>query len=279
MMVRLDFGGRARPAARALRVSAHRAPGVAIVAECGPRLPFKDASIDELFVDRAIARRTDIADTLDEIWRVSKPGALIHLRLPHASSTLAVTRHPRAQPMLTLDTFSFYDPRFKPLDAGTAAAFTIERARLHLAGPRGDDTGLALARGPFAQFIEKLANGSRGSQYRFERWFAHLFGGFEEFSVVLAVVKPVARKHPTQLARELSRLANGGGAPRPPATEEPAGAVDPTTLRATSDIAHEAANVEPAPPAITVDLLPSADTATPGQPSRPSRYDTDPAGS
>lgn len=226
MMVRLDFGGRAQATGRALRVRERAAAGVAIVAECGPHLPFRDGSIDELFVDRAIARRRDVAETLDELWRVSRPGALIHLRLPHASSVIAVTRDPHAQPLLTLDTFNYYDPRFRSQDAPRPTAFSVERARLHLAGPRGDDTGLALARGPLARFVEKLANGSRGSQYRFERWFAGLFGGFEEFSVVLSVVKPEARDE------------------RPKLWAEPAGAADPTSLHVTSDVQHEAAHAE-----------------------------------
>jgi SAM-dependent methyltransferase len=194
MMVRLDFTGRAKKAARAMRVAAFREPGVSFVAQAGPHLPFRDGSIDELFVDRAIAYRGDIAETLDELWRVGKPGALVHLTLPHASSTVAISRDPRPRPLMTLNTFNFYDPRSKPWDAGTPATFTIERARLRVAGQRGDDSGLALARGPFAQFIEKLANGSRGSQYRFERWFAGIIGGFEEFDVVLSVVKPSDRR-------------------------------------------------------------------------------------
>lgn len=226
MMVRLDFGGRAS-VDRALRVRARREPGTVILGECGPRLPFKDGSVDEIFVDRAIAHRSDIADTLDELWRVSRPGALIHLTLPHASSVLSVTRDPRAQPMFTLGTFNYYDPNFH--EPGSRPAFTVERARLHLAGVRRDDSGLALARGPLSQFIEKLANGSRGAQYRFERWFAGLFGGFEEFSVVLAVVKP-----------EEHRIA-------PRLYSEPVGAADPSRLHVTSDIEHEAANVEPGP--------------------------------
>jgi Methyltransferase domain len=189
MMIRLDFSGRAKKATRALRVSPAAAPDVSIVAEAGPRLPFADASADELFVGRAIAYRTDMAATLDELWRISKPGALIHITLPHASSTIATSRDARPRPLLTLNTFNYYDPRTKPADA-PPTAFSIERARLRVAGQRGDETGLALARGPFAQLIEKLANGSRGSQYRFERWFAGLIGGFEEFDVVLAAVKP-----------------------------------------------------------------------------------------
>jgi hypothetical protein len=188
MMVRLDFSGGAANAARALRVAPARAPGVAIVAEAGPHLPLGDSCIDELFVGRAVAWRSDIAETLDELWRVGKPGALVHLTLPHASSSLALSRDPRPRPLLTLNTFNYYDPRSKPPDA-PRTAFSVERARLRVAGQRGADTGLALARGPFATFIEKLANGSRGSQYRFERWFANVIG-FEEFDVVLSVVKP-----------------------------------------------------------------------------------------
>jgi hypothetical protein len=205
---------------------------VAIVAEPGPHLPLKASSVDELFVGRMIAWRSDIAATLDELWRVSKPGALIHLTLPHASSVISASRDANPRPLLTLNTFNYYDPRLKPWDA-PATAFAIERARLRVAGQRADDTGLALARGPFAQFIEKLANGSRGSQYRFERWFANLIGGFEEFDVVLAVVKDVERKHPTRLAREISGLP-ASARTTAPARDEPASA-DPTVSQPAAD--------------------------------------------
>jgi hypothetical protein len=210
MMVRLDFSGGASNAARALRIATAAATGVAIVAEAGPRLPFRDGSIDELFVGRAIAWRGDIAETLDELWRMSKPGALIHLTLPHASSSVALSRDPRPRPMLTLNTFNYYDPRTKPADA-PLTAFAIERARLRVAGQRGADTGLALARGPFAGFIEKLANGSRGSQYRFERWFGNVIG-FEEFDVVLSVVKPEQRRGASTAERAMSGVSGEGGA-------------------------------------------------------------------
>jgi SAM-dependent methyltransferase len=220
MMIRLDFTGRAKKSARALRVASQPAPGVALLALADPHLPFRDESIDELFIGRAIAYRDDVAATLDELWRVSKPGALIHLTLPHASSAIAVSRDARPRPLLTLQTFAYYDHRTKPADA-PQTSFAIERARLRVAGQRGDDTGLALARGPFAQFVEKLANGSRGSQYRFERWFAGLIGGFEEFDVVLSAVK------------------------QPPRATKTLPTPDAASLRVTSDVPHEAAMVEP----------------------------------
>ncbi len=209
MMVRLDFSGQAKHAARAMRLNAVAAPGVAFVAQAGPHLPFRDASVDELFLGRTIMYRDDIAGTLDELWRVCKPNALIHVTLPHASSAIAASRDARARPLLTLNTFNYYDPRSKPWDAPTPTAFSIERARLRVAGQRGDDSGLALARGPLTQFIEKVANGSRGSQYRFERWFSGLFGGFEEFDVVLSAVKQAHARPPTSV---MSAIAANGSA-------------------------------------------------------------------
>jgi SAM-dependent methyltransferase len=207
MMLRVDFSGTSR-AARALRAAAAPGTGVALLAEPGPHLPFRDGSVDELFLGRAIAWRPDVAQTLDEIWRACKPGALVHLTLPHASSSIARSRDPRPRPQLTLNTFNFYDPRFKPADA-PPTSFSVERARLRVAGPRGQDAGLALARGPFARIVERLANGSRGSQYRFERWFAPLIGGFEEFDVVLSVVKPAGRGMPAQVASTTTPAAAG----------------------------------------------------------------------
>lgn len=256
MMIRIDFTGRARRAARALLVSARAEPGITFVAEAGPHLPLKDGTVDEMFVGRTVAWRTDIATTLDELWRVSKPGALIHLTLPHASSVIAASRDANSRPMLTLNTFNHYDPRLKPAGA-PATTFAVERARLRVAGQRGDDAGLALARGPFAQFIEKLANGSRGSQYRFERWFANLIGGFEEFDVVLAVVKEPAFRRATAVVNDWSGGAN----------TNPIGAVEPTGLRVTSDVEHEAAAVEAEP----ADPLPNAAPVESGPPyvSRP----------
>lgn len=194
MMVRVDFSGAAN-LPRAMRAGLRRSPGIALLAEPGPRLPFRDGTVDEVFLGRTVAWRTDIAETLEELWRVARPGALVHLTLPHASSAVAVSRDPRPRPLLTLQTFNYYDPRTRPQDARGAARFSVERAELRVAGARADDAGLALARGRFARLVEKLANGSRGSQYRFERWFAGLFGGFEEFEVVLSVIKdaPAAR--------------------------------------------------------------------------------------
>lgn len=188
MMVRLDFGGQARRAA-VLRVGRARQPGVQLLAELGPRLPFRDEAVDEVFLERTMAHVDDFIATLEELWRISKPGTLLHLRLPHASSSWAVTRDPRHARLYTLETFNYFDPRYRSSECQSRASLQVEQCRLHLAGARGHVRGLALARGVFAGAIERIANQSRGMQYRWERWLAALVGGFEEFSVVLSVVK------------------------------------------------------------------------------------------
>lgn len=187
-MIRLDFGGKARRAARALRVGS-RPDGVALVALLGPALPFRDASVDEVFLDERLAHVPDFVAAMEELWRVCKPGALLHLRLPHASSAWAATRDPRHQNLFSLETFNYFDPRFKRADCPTSATFQVERCRLHVTGAREEARGLALARGPLTSALERIANQSRGMQYRWERWLAGIIGGFEEMSVVLSAVK------------------------------------------------------------------------------------------
>jgi len=192
MIVRLDFGGEARRK-RCLRLAPARTPGVQALARLGPRLPFRDNSVDEIFLDHALSHIDDFAGAMEELWRISKPGTLIHLRLPHASSAWALSRDPRHGRHYTLETFNYFDPRLNgDARCNSRAAYRVEHARLYLTGARGQARGLALARGAFSRIIEGFVNQDRGMQYRWERWFAPLVGGFEEFYVVLSAVKQPA---------------------------------------------------------------------------------------
>lgn len=188
MIVRLDFGGEARRA-RALRLATAPRPDVQIVARLGPHLPLKDDSVDEVFLDHALAHAEDFLGVMEELWRVSKAGTIVHARLPHASSSWAVSRDPRHGRHFTLETFNYFDPRFNNPKCASPASFQVEHARLYLKGARRNAQGQALPRGAPARVIESLVNQSRGMQYRWERWFAPLVGGFEEFYVVLSAIK------------------------------------------------------------------------------------------
>ncbi len=191
MIVRLDFGGEATRA-RSLRLGRSgegRDRGVDVVAPLSARLPFQDNTADEIFLDHALAHTDDFLNIMEELWRISKPSTIIHARLPHGSSTWSVSRDPRHGRAYTLETFNYFDPRFNDTECTSHARFRLEHARLYLTGARGAASGLALVRGVFGNIIEGLVNQDRGMQYRSERWFAPLVGGFEEFYVVLSAVK------------------------------------------------------------------------------------------
>ncbi len=188
MIVRLDFGGEAKRA-HAIRIASQAAPGVQIVTGLSPNLPFKDNTADEIFLDHALAHTDDFLGIMEELWRVSRPSTIIHVRLPHGSSSWAVSRDPRHGRSYTLETFNYFDPRFNLSGCEGHARFRVEHARLYLTGARLDPRGLALARGMFSNIIDGMVNQNRGMQYRAERWFAPLVGGFEEFYVVLSTIK------------------------------------------------------------------------------------------
>lgn len=188
MIVRLDFGGEARRH-RAVRVAPDRCGGAQLLATLSPDLPFKDNTVDEIFLDHALAHTDDFLGIMEELWRVSKPNTILHVRLPHASSSWSISRDPRHSRAYTLETFNYFDPRFNDSGCQSHARFRVEHARLYLTGARRDARGLALARGMFSGVIEGFVNQNRGMQYRCERWFAPLVGGFEEFYVVLSALK------------------------------------------------------------------------------------------
>jgi len=188
MIVRLDFGGEAHRG-KALRVAGTPGPGVDIATPLSRCLPFRDSCADEIFLDHALAHNDDFLGVMEELWRISKPGTIVHVRLPHASSSWAVSRDPRHPRSYTLETFNYFEPRFRDPACTSRASFRLEHARLYLTGARPNARGLALARGAFAGIIEGFVNQNRGMQYRWERWFAPLVGGFEELYVVLSAIK------------------------------------------------------------------------------------------
>jgi SAM-dependent methyltransferase len=200
-IVRLDLGeGPKRP--ESLRLEACRAPATDVLAGLGAGLPLADNVVDELYAEHALAHVEDFVGAMEEVWRVCKPGALVHVRLPHATSVWAASRDPRHQRLYTIETFEYFDPRRRNERCPTVASYVIEESRLYLTDRGAPERGRGLARGTVSRLFEAAANRSRGMQYRWERWLGHLVG-FEEMYVLLSVVKERQPASATAAAQQM----------------------------------------------------------------------------
>jgi len=186
-IVRLDLGeGPKHP--ESLRLDPRPGWETDLLADVEAGLPLGDSVADEVYTGHALAHTEDFVGALEEVWRVSKPGALVHVRLPHATSVWAASRDPRHQRLYTIETFEYFDPRRRSERCLSRASYVIEESRLYLTARSRPERGRGLARGSISRLFEAVANRSRGMQYRWERWLGHLVG-FEEMYVLLSVVK------------------------------------------------------------------------------------------
>jgi len=61
-------------------------PGVDLVANFdGPHLPFRDDSFDEVYASHVVEHAGSVVSFLNEIHRVARAGALVHIVTPHYS--------------------------------------------------------------------------------------------------------------------------------------------------------------------------------------------------
>ena len=70
--------------------------------------PFRDNEFDIVIANHILEHVSDIVKTMDEVWRVSKPGALIKIKVPYHSSIGAFTdpTHKRSFSYRSMDYFS-----------------------------------------------------------------------------------------------------------------------------------------------------------------------------
>ncbi len=186
-IVKLDLG-EGRKQAESLRIEVRLGHQTDVRADLEAGLPLGESVADEVYAGHALAHTSDFVAAMEEVWRVCKPGALVHVSLPHATSVWAASRDPRHQRLYTIETFEYFDPRRRDERCPTRASYVIEESRLYLTARRRPERGRGLARGKVSRLVEAAANRSRGMQYRWERWLGQLVG-FEEMSVVLSVVK------------------------------------------------------------------------------------------
>ena len=152
-------------------------------------LPFQDNSFDAIYAFRVLETVNEPLRLVEEIWRVARPGAAVYLRVPHSSNSLNMWKDPEASHAFNTQFFEGFEPGSPWENGRLHARFHIDYVRLAHQAVQG----LFATRNPlrilFSGLMEALANEDRSTQYRAERWWGPLVGGFEEMQVLLTVSK------------------------------------------------------------------------------------------
>lgn len=184
----LGCGSRKKPGALGLDIA--RIPGVDMVANVMRPLPFRDNAVDEVYASHLVEHVDDLMAFMGEIWRVCKPGALVHLRFPHASTPMVIWRDPTHRRGVLLDTFDYFDPDTfsgKVFGYYHPAKFHIARRELTF-NMNSDGYIPNRARRVGGRIVDALANRSQRSQYYCERFWGP-WVGIEEAHIWMHAIK------------------------------------------------------------------------------------------
>jgi SAM-dependent methyltransferase len=152
-------------------------------------LPFRDNSFDAIYAFRILETVDDPLLLMEEIWRVGRAGAAVYLTVPHSSGSLNIWRDPEAGRAFNTQFFEGFEPGSPWENRRLRARFHIDYVRLAHQAVKGFFATRNPLRILFSGMIEALANEDRATQYRAERWWGPLVGGFEELQVLLTVSK------------------------------------------------------------------------------------------
>ena len=71
--------------------------------------PFEESTFDEIYADNVIEHLDDIVKIMDEIYRISKPGGKIIVKVPYFRSRYAFI-DPTHKHYFTVESFTYFDP-------------------------------------------------------------------------------------------------------------------------------------------------------------------------
>lgn len=186
----VDLGCGARKAPGAIGLDIARTAEVDVLADVTRPLPFRDSSVDEVRSSHLVEHVDDLMSLMGEIWRVCKPGALVYLRFPHASTAFVIWKDPTHRRGVFLGTFEYFDPTtFDGHVFGYyhPAKFRIERQRLTF-NMNSDEWMPDRSRRVIGRIVDALANRDSRAQYYCERFWGH-FLGLEEAHIWLRAIK------------------------------------------------------------------------------------------
>lgn len=112
-MLKVDIGcGESKPPGY-IGVDIYSGPGVDIVADISKVFPFHTSTVDVLRAHDVIEHLPDRINTMNEIWRVCKPGARVDLRVP-SSDGRGAFQDPTHISFWNANSFFYYSVDFPP---------------------------------------------------------------------------------------------------------------------------------------------------------------------
>lgn len=160
VVIDLGCGGNKRPSA--FGFDCRMESGVNVICNIEEPLPLRSNCVDVVHLSHVMEHIRNLLPFMEEVFRVCKPGAEVHVTVPYYTSRGAF-RDPTHVRYLTEDTFQYFEA---PTDYGVRTNFRIESVRY--------DT-----RKPFRFFPE----------YFRKRCRRHLWNVVENMYVTLRVVK------------------------------------------------------------------------------------------
>ena len=149
--------------------------------------PLKADTFDEVICNHVLEHVTDVIAVMQEIYRISKAGAVVKIRVPHGSCSKALWNDPTHVRGFTSRTFRDYFSKDALFGYYSDVDFSVQKVQLNYClydGKRGT---------PIPRFLQliwnSLANINRATQEIWERFLAGYIGGFEEIYVELVVQK------------------------------------------------------------------------------------------
>lgn len=187
-MVVIDLGCGARKLAGAIGVDARQLPGVDIIHDLNRRpYPLPDDYADEVRLSHILEHLADPVVVLEEVWRITRPGGRVHIRVPHYTGPYA-WKDPTHVRCFTTQSFEYF---------GTNSYSYYTHARYDVRSVR-----LKYFLDPHHRRVFNLWGGvvqwilDRRPRFA-ERFLAYLVGGIDEIQVTLEAVKgPAPRDLP-----------------------------------------------------------------------------------
>lgn len=176
----LDLGCGNKKVEGSIGVDLYRLPGVDLIFDLSrPPYPFATGSVDRVHLRHVLEHMDNPVEVLAEIWRISKPGAGIHIRVPHYTGPYA-WRDPTHKRCFSSGSFSYFGAN--GYSYYTPARFSVGSLRLNYSMRPPYRRAYRI----WAAFVQSVLD--RHPTFG-ERYLAYLIGGIDEIQVTLLTVK------------------------------------------------------------------------------------------